>query len=70
MPRCMTGTVGTEMIGDVPNQPKTPAHSVRIEPPLWAEVKKEAARRGETYSDVVRRALREHLNVEPEADES
>ena len=59
----MTGTATTEKIGLVPNQPKTPARAVRIDDALWDAVKQEAARRGETATDVVRRALREHLRV-------
>ena len=46
-----------ESIGTVPNQPKTPMLSVRIATPLREAVKAEAKRRGETYTDVVRRAF-------------
>lgn len=54
---CMTDSA------TVPNQPKTPARAVRIDDALWRRVKTEAARRGETPADVVRRALREHLDA-------
>lgn len=46
----------------VPNQPKTPARAVRIDDVLWDRVKAEADRRDETATDIVRRALREHLD--------
>jgi Ribbon-helix-helix protein, copG family. len=59
----MTGTTATEKIEDVPNQPKTPARAVRIDDVLWDAVRQEAERRGENASDVVRRALREHLRM-------
>lgn len=44
-----------------PNQPKTPARTMRIDDELWDAVKEEAERLGVTPSDVVRDALREHL---------
>lgn len=66
----MTGTGAAAKIRTVPNQPKTPARAVRIDDTLWDAVKQEAVRRGETATDVVRRALREHLRVEQEAVES
>lgn len=44
-----------------PNQPKTPARPVRIDDDTWDAVKTEAAARGVTASDVVREAIREHL---------
>ena len=59
----MTGTATTEKISDVPNQPKTPARAVRIDDARWERVKREAERRGETASDVVRRAIDEHLRA-------
>ena len=40
-----------------PNKPKTPTVSVRIDPDLWQRAVKTAAGRGETASDVIRRAL-------------
>lgn len=46
-----------ESIGIVPNQPKTPMLSVRIPTPLRESVKAEAKQRGETVTDVVRRAF-------------
>lgn len=44
-----------------PNQPKTPARTMRIDDALWDAVKEEADRLGVTPSDIVREALRKHL---------
>lgn len=41
----------------MPNQPKTPARAVRIPDELWRAVQDQAARQGETVTDVIRRAL-------------
>ena len=43
----------------MPNQPKTsnPARAVRVEDELWRAAMEKAAERGETVSDVIRRAL-------------
>jgi hypothetical protein len=51
-------------IGDVPNQPKTPARAVRIDDETWEAIKAEAARRRLPggASDVVREALAKHLS--------
>lgn len=59
----MTPAPVNDKISRVPNQPKTPARAVRIDDELWDRVKAEAARRDETATDVVRRAIREHLNA-------
>lgn len=48
----------------MPNQPKTPARAVRVEDGLWRAVAQRADERGETISDVVRRALRAYLATE------
>lgn len=45
----------------MPNQPKTPIRAVRIEAALWAAAKAEAEERGETVSDVIRRALQRYV---------
>jgi hypothetical protein len=59
----------------VPNQPKTPLHSFRISDEEWKAGQEAAARRGENFSEELRkmvrryakkpdkRALREHLNL-------
>ncbi len=39
----------------------TPRHTVRINDDLWAAALQAAARRGETVSDVVRRALHDYV---------
>lgn len=41
----------------MPNQPKTVAHTVRVEADLWATAMTKARISGETLSDVVRRGL-------------
>ena len=41
----------------VPNKPKTPTSTFRLDPELMARVKVKAAANGETVTDVVRRAL-------------
>lgn len=45
----------------MPNQPKTPARAVRIEDALWQAAQAKAAERGETVSDVIRRALQRYV---------
>jgi membrane protein implicated in regulation of membrane protease activity len=45
----------------MPNQPKTPARAVRIEDSLWRAAQEKAAERGETVSDVIRRALQRYV---------
>ena len=43
-----------------PNQPKTPQRTIRISDDLWARAQRRAAERGETLTDVVRRALEDY----------
>ena len=45
----------------MPNQPKTPIRTVRVGDSLWEAAQDAAAQRGETVSDVVRRALEEYV---------
>jgi hypothetical protein len=45
----------------MPNQPATPARSVRVGEALWSAAKARAAERGETVTDVIVRALREYV---------
>lgn len=45
----------------MPNQPKTPARSVRVPDPLWTAAKASAQQRGETVTDVLVRALTEYV---------
>ncbi len=45
----------------MPNQPKTPARSVRVAPLLWDAAKAKAAERGETVTDVLVRALERYV---------
>lgn len=45
----------------MPNQPKTPNHSVRVDDELWQAALRKAHERGETLTDVIRDALRRYL---------
>lgn len=47
----------------MPNQPRpgNPARAVRVEAELWEAAKEKAAARGETVSDVIRRALQRYV---------
>ena len=45
----------------MPNQPKTPARSVRVGAPLWDAAKVKAEERGETVTDVLVRALERYV---------
>lgn len=45
----------------MPNRPKTPARAVRISEPLWRAAQERAAERGETVTDVIRRALERYV---------
>lgn len=47
-----------------PNRPGTPTTTFRLDPDLLARAKSKAAERGETITDVVRRALREYVEEE------
>lgn len=46
----------------MPNQPATPARSVRVGVDLWAAAKAKAAERGETVTDVLVRALKRYVS--------
>lgn len=45
----------------MPNQPRTPARSVRIPDELWRAALHKAEERGESVSDVLRRALERYV---------
>lgn len=45
----------------MPKRPGTTARSVRIEDDLWRAALERAAERGESVSDVIRRALRRYV---------
>ena len=47
-----------------PNRPGTPTTTFRLDPALIARAKARAATRGETLTDVVRRALTEYAEEE------
>jgi hypothetical protein len=52
-------------LGVVPNQPRTPMRSFRISKELYEAAKAKAAERGESLSDVVRRALERYVRSKP-----
>jgi len=45
----------------MPNQPKTPGHTIRVPNDEWIPAKDKAAQEGETVTDVIRRALRRYV---------
>jgi len=45
----------------MPNQPKTPGHTIRVPDDEWIPAKDKATREGETMTDVIRRALRKYV---------
>lgn len=45
----------------MPNQPKTPARSVRVPDTLWSAAQKKAAENGETVTDVLLRSLTRYV---------
>ena len=47
----------TPTLGRVPNQPKTPIKSFRIPEDVYKAAQAKAAEKGETLTDVVRKAL-------------
>lgn len=50
----------TPRLSPMPNKPKTPMHSFRVEDELWEAAKKRAAERGETLTDALRKFLRRY----------
>ena len=54
--------IGTrDQHGAVPNQPKTPNHTIRVDDDLWKAALRKAHDRGETLTDVIVRALVKYL---------
>lgn len=45
----------------MPNQPKTPKRSIRVADELWTRALTVARERGESLSDVLRRALERYV---------
>jgi predicted CopG family antitoxin len=45
----------------VPNTPGTPRHTVRVKDDLWNAALAKAEERGESVSDVIRRALERYV---------
>lgn len=55
---------GAPSMNTVPNKPKTPIRGVRVPDGEWHPAQAKAKRKGETVTDVVRRALREYVKDE------
>lgn len=51
----------TARLGRVPNQPKTPLRSFRIPDETYKAAQAKAAEKGESVSDVVRKALERYV---------
>lgn len=51
-------------VDDVPNRPKTPLHSFRVDDELWSAAKKRADDLGETLAEALRRFLRRYSLLE------
>lgn len=49
----------------MPNAPKTPNRVIRVDDELWRAAQARAGERGETVSDVIRRALRRYVARKP-----
>lgn len=50
----------TDRMGGVPNKPKTPLHSFRITDEEWKAGQAAAARRGENFSEELRKMVRRY----------
>lgn len=50
----------TDTVRVVPNKPKTPLHSFRVDDALWEAAKVRAEERGETLADALRKFLRRY----------
>lgn len=46
----------------MPNQPKTPMRSFRVDDELWRAAHRAAAANGETLTDVLRRSLQAYIH--------
>lgn len=49
------------MLKGMPNQPKTPLHSFRVDDETWDAAKEKAASEGRTLSDVLRELLEDYI---------
>jgi predicted HicB family RNase H-like nuclease len=50
-----------ERMRGVPNTPGTPRRTIRVDDELWLSAVVKAAERGESVSDVIRRALERYV---------
>ena len=64
MPSAYLGCICTcqgVSICTVPNAPKTPNRAIRVDDDLWRAAQLKAGERGESVSEVIRRALRRYV---------
>lgn len=50
----------------MPNQPKTPMRSFRVDDELWRAAHRAAAANGETLTEVLRRSLQAYISRRPQ----
>lgn len=49
--------------GVTPNAPRTPHRTIRVSDDLWHAAQDESAKRGETVTDAIRRALEQYTGL-------
>lgn len=57
----------TPTLGRVPNQPKTPLHSFRIPDDDWKAGQEAAKRRGENFSEELRKMVKRYTSRKDKA---
>ena len=53
----------------MPNQPKTPGHTIRVPDDEWIPARDKAAENGETMTRVIRRALQSYVETNSSKEE-
>ena len=53
----------------MPNQPKTPGHTIRVPDDEWQAARDKAAENGETMTGVIRRALQSYVETNSSKEE-
>ena len=54
-----------DRLSPVPNQPKTPVHSLRVDGDLWRRAQEKAAAEGRTLTDVIVAYLKRYVATPP-----
>ncbi|HTR94666.1 MAG TPA: hypothetical protein VMI73_23285 [Trebonia sp.] len=49
----------------MPNQPKTPVHSIRVDGDLWSRAQEKAAAEGRTLTAVIAAYLKRYVSTPP-----